>query len=253
MKNAGPYHDERPGPRAGWAFTLIELLVVIAIICILAALLLPAMAGVMETSRSTKCLANERALGAGCILYAGDHAGALPNPNWGAGSYGWLFNGRANAHMGVSFNANAMAIAGRSRYPSGQIWPYVGDTTVYWCPDDKPTPTQWTNREDQLSSYVMNGAVGGYGLDGGYANDASRISLFHSDDILLWESYDGANSPFNDGSDLPNENVIGRHNGYVNILCFDGHAEAMEYPAYVAESQKQPGRLWCDPVQASGK
>jgi len=227
---------------------------VVAIVCILAALLFPSVAAVTETAHSTKCLTNLRALGAGCILYAGENAGQLPNPNWGAGSYGWLFNGRATAHLGVPFtNATQMAKAGESRYPSGQIWPYVRDTTVYWCPDDRPNATQWTAREEQLSSYVMNGAVGGFGLDGGYANNTSRIALFQGDDILLWESCDGANSPFNDGSDLPNENVIGRHRGSVNVECFDGHAEAMEYSAYVAESQKTPGRLWCNPVQSSGK
>jgi len=240
--------------RAEVAFTLIELLTVVTIIGILAAILLPSMAAVTESARSTKCMTNLRALGAGCILYAGDNAGQLPNPNWGAGSYGWLYNGRANAHLGVPFtNAAEMQKAGKSRYPSGEIWPYVGDTTVYWCPDDKPTAAQWNAREDQVSSYVMNGVVGGFGLDGGYANNTSRLALYQGDDILLWEAYDGANSPFNDGSDLPNENVIGRHRGYVNVECFDGHAESMEYTAYVAESLKTPGRLWCNPVQSSGK
>jgi prepilin-type N-terminal cleavage/methylation domain-containing protein/prepilin-type processing-associated H-X9-DG protein len=234
-------------------FTLIELLTVVAIICILAALLFPAAASVMETTRKTRCVANERNLGAGCLLYAADNSGLLPNPNWGAGSSGWLFNGRANARMGVPFNPTAMAVAGLKRYPSGQIWPYVRDTSSYWCPDDRPTPTQWNAREDQLSTYVMNGAVGGYGLDGGYANGASRLASFRGEGILLWESYDGPNSPFNDGSDLPNENVTGRHKGSLNVVCFDGHVESMALDDYVAESLKTPGRLWCNPVQSSGK
>ena len=61
------------------SFTLIELLVVIAIISILAALLLPVLAGARERSRIVVCGNNLKQIGIGLILYVGDHNGVLPS------------------------------------------------------------------------------------------------------------------------------------------------------------------------------
>jgi prepilin-type N-terminal cleavage/methylation domain-containing protein len=63
-------------------FTLIELLVVITIICILAAIIMPAISKVKAAANQTQCLSNLRQIGAGIGLYAGDHDGYLPGPIW---------------------------------------------------------------------------------------------------------------------------------------------------------------------------
>ncbi|MGZ0654793.1 prepilin-type N-terminal cleavage/methylation domain-containing protein [Coraliomargarita sp. W4R53] len=65
--------------RLNQAFTLIELLVVIAIISILAAILIPVVGIVRESSHSATCVSNLRQLGVASLSYANEHQGAIPS------------------------------------------------------------------------------------------------------------------------------------------------------------------------------
>ena len=229
-------------------FTLVELLTVIAIICILAAMLYPSVEAAVETAHRTTCLNNERTLANGCIYYANDHNGTLPNTNWGAASTGWLYSNNAET-LGVPYtNTLAMQTAGATRYPTGEIWPYVRNMSVYRCPDDKPTMAQWNARINQLSTYVVNGAVSNYTN----APRPFRYEQFHADDILIWESSNNSGDSFNDGSDFPNEPISNRHQNCGNVVCFDGHAEVMEYATFLTLEKQMPGRFWCDPTASNG-
>lgn len=72
----GGWTVRRPSPRRG--FTLIELLVTIGIIGVLLGILSPALAGVINAGKRTKCMANLRGIVVGLQVYLNQNKGILP-------------------------------------------------------------------------------------------------------------------------------------------------------------------------------
>jgi len=74
------------------AFSLIELLVVSAIIALVAGILLPSLTSARSKARHASCASNQKQLGLGVLLYAGDWDDFLPCPK---SSYGdaatWVY------------------------------------------------------------------------------------------------------------------------------------------------------------------
>jgi prepilin-type N-terminal cleavage/methylation domain-containing protein/prepilin-type processing-associated H-X9-DG protein len=102
------------------AFTLIELLVVIAIIGILAALLMPALAGAKNRVKSTGCLSNEKQLLLSVTMYINDNNGYLMTWN---GTATWV----------GELQANYNAIRNARYCPSApQAIPWVTNNAVGW-------------------------------------------------------------------------------------------------------------------------
>ncbi len=100
-------------------FTLIELLVVIAIIAILAAILFPVFAQARQAAKKTADLNNQKQLGLGLMMYAGDNDDTMPSAyfhrNWPGGG----------------------GLAGGYIHWSAMINPYVKSWDLYKSPGDK--------------------------------------------------------------------------------------------------------------------
>lgn len=113
------------------AFTLIELLVVVAIIAILASLLLPSVASVRTSARTTQCLSNLRQLYVGTLVYADDHDGVLPTSHM-----------QTTGHADDTFWFGLIGpYLGASRGGSGG-WRDLRQGSVVWgCPQYRKDPS----------------------------------------------------------------------------------------------------------------
>lgn len=234
-----------PGRSAsGEAFTLVELLVVIAILGILAGLLLPVIGRGKDRAIRTVDINNLKQIVTATHIHAAENADVMPWSNWRAGDatdrQGWLYT-----------IDEAAAGTHRFKVESGLLWKTLQAPKLYWCPQDKPTHPQFQHRQQQISSYVMNGAVNGYTR---VVYPPLKLAAFSPDAVAFWETDEEEPSFFNDGASRPDEGVSMRHD--IGALCatFGGAVSYVKFDDwYREESATNKTRLWCFPDSSDGR
>jgi prepilin-type N-terminal cleavage/methylation domain-containing protein len=245
------HRDEAPAPpgRGVSAFTLIELLVVIAIIAILAALLLPALTKAKQSSYKAVDLNNLRQQNDAVNLTAGDNSDVMPWPNW--------YSGEVSVHpQGWLYTLNT-AVSGTAQFKAqtGSFWPVLPSPRMFFCPSDDTNNPLFKMRGQQISSYVMNGAVCGF--DRGL-NPPVKLASLRPDGVAFWECANNTaqenQTLFNDGASSPDENTSVRHGKVAIFGVFDGSARTMLISTWTNEAaQSVPNELWCFPGSPNGR
>ena len=255
-------------PRQREAFTLVELLVVVAILAILAALLLPAMAGARGKAQAITCLNNVRQVELACLVYTDEFNDRLPY-NLGENEINYFR--KQNRYLnwstpimdweGHSDNTNATLLT------EGGIGPYTGRSArVYKCPRDNfvsdiQARLGWSARVRSLSMNAMVGDAGLFSQSGANVNNPGYRQFFKvtqvtrpSEIFTFIEEYPNSvgdgyflNKPDSwQWARLP----ASHHNGSVNLSFTDGHVERHKWLLASTQPQVRPGvaylpiRVW---------
>jgi prepilin-type N-terminal cleavage/methylation domain-containing protein len=238
------------------AFNLIELLVVVAIIAIIAALLLPVLSQAKNSAAKATDFNNLRQVTMAVHIYTGDNHDIFPWPNWDYGSAmkggiarpGWLYTLNLSESGTAAFNAQA-----------GLLWDSLHGGKVLLCPMDRPNQLypqangKVEQRAEQLSTYIMNGAV--IGFRSGYYSNAIpvKISQMLPEDCVFFEADDRQAFSYNDGSSWPSEGVTARHSRGATLGAVDGSASYVRDDDWDEEvNDPNKNRLWCYPLTEDG-
>ena len=144
-------------PKARSGFTLMELLVVMAVIALLAALLLPSLAGAKTAAKRINCVNNQRQLASVWMMYAGDNndrlvANGMANPPTKLTKF-WV--------QGVFITPTEITNETYILDPSYALFaPYVQTTKLYLCPADSGMVNVNGQNCPRLRSYSLNAYMG---------------------------------------------------------------------------------------------
>src|SRR4029077_6623642 len=223
----------------------------IAIIAILACLLLPALAKAKEKGVRTQCQNNVKQSAWAMAMYLLDFNDFLPEPNWNSPwiRKGWLYDAALGSPPDIS---RAPYATNQVRaYETGLLYTYVGSIGVYRCPLDRTNTAAWRGRAQKMSSYLMNGAVCGFG---GVSPGSYKATDFKADAVIFWQALETNPGDFNDGSSSPAEGITKLHSIGTTVGVVDGHVEYLKTLKFYAEGNiRRKNRLWCTPATKDGR
>jgi hypothetical protein len=140
----------------------------------------------------------------------------------------------------------------------GLYYQYIRNRQVYYCPLDKKSNIDFIYRIQRASSYIMNGAVCGFGA---YSKPKLKISEFNPAAYVQWEPKVNRESATtyayntgHDASQIPNqkEGIGNRHGKGAGIIGFDARVHWISLQKFDQEAASHPGLLYCVPGTSNG-
>jgi type II secretory pathway pseudopilin PulG len=233
---------------------LIEILVVIAIIAILAALLLPALAGAQAKSKRIACANDLKQLALASSMYTADNEGRLaenfPMGQSPLGASNWI-SGNMRAYAEAT-NYNLIR--------ASKFFPYANNAAIYHCPADAST----VSGAPRARSYSMNSWVGGRSMElenrDGYRTFTKENELTAAGPSKIWVIVDEHEATIDDGYFLvtmddsrPFASFPGaRHSRSYGMNFADAHVESFVLRDATSEAAAQVSKLNQDWVRLKG-
>jgi prepilin-type N-terminal cleavage/methylation domain-containing protein/prepilin-type processing-associated H-X9-DG protein len=192
--------------RKPFGFTLIELLVVIAIIAILAAMLLPVLAGAKIRTQGISCVSNMKQLQLAWFLYAGEYSDKLPanvtynqTGNSGSGAPGgpfpcWVI-GIMKYNSASLDNTNTRNLINSDLQPYGSLGYLLNNAGVYHCPADRSADPKYGDRVRSCSMNEFCGSIGASGTlsekagSGNYGKAFKKLTDFRGATLSPTEAF----------------------------------------------------------------